>query len=199
MSVLKNLNIHFFGAEASESGHKACYFVVRPFGNYLIFGLDRLPINPTFLMSKGGVYKQLFTRMDQLTPQGKKFFTTFGCSAVLPPNGDPFSYDPQIRFEIFGKDFHDKDLLYMKVGDGYWPYLYKQNDRAVIFPDEGLLIHNGEWKLRTKATLEQLDALQRLEVDVILPRLFIGASPYQAVGPEVYFRKIEELKNQIAN
>lgn len=195
LEPLKKLNIHFFGAEAHQDGHKACYFVVRPFGNYLIFGLDRLPINPTFIMSKGGVYKQLLTSIEQVTEQGKKFFTTFGCSATLPPHDDHQPYfDPKLRFEIYGEDFSDKDMRYYPIAGGHWIHLYHA-DRGILFSDEGLLIDNGKWSLKNKALPGELEQLQRLEVDIVLPRLFKGPSPYQVLGPEMYYQKIESLKN----
>lgn len=194
LTPLKKLNIHFFGAEASAHGHKACFFIVRPNGNFLVFGLDHLPINPTFLMSKGGVYKQLLTGLSQVTPQGKKFFTTFGCSAVLPPGAATDHFDPDLRFDVFGTQYNDKDLFYHPVGDGHWIYLYHA-DRGILFPDEGLLIDNGKWTLQTKANEAQLDVIQRLEVDLVLPRLFKGPTPYQTLSPELFYRKIEQLKN----
>lgn len=191
-----NLNIHFFGAEAGAHGHQACYYVIRPFGNYLIFGLDRLPIDAKFMKAKGGVYKQLLTRLEQVTAQGKKFFTTFGCSAVLPPDADPEHFDPELRFEVYQTHFSDKDIHYRSFGDGHWIHLRNHAGRGILFPDESLLLDNGRWVVRSRPTPQQIEALQDLKVDVVLPRLFTGASPYQGLSPEIYRNKIEDLRGQ---
>ncbi len=191
------LNIHFLGAEVSESGHKGCYFVIRPFGNYLVFGLERLTINTAFIKNKGGIYKQLLTGLHQVTAQGKQFFTTFGCSALLPPDADPNHFDAALRFEVYQTHFRDKSLGYYPVGTGYWIHLRNQAERSILFTDEGLLIENGQWILNTKPTSDQLERLRDLQVDVVLPRLFTGPTPYHALSSELYAAKLADLRLQM--
>jgi hypothetical protein len=190
------LNIHFLGAEIGESGHKGCYFVIRPFGNYLVFGLDRLAINTAFIKNKGGIYKQLLTGLHQVTAQGKQFFTTFGCSAILPPDGDPNHFDTALRFEVYQTHFRDKAIHYYPVGTGHWIHLRNQAERGILFTDEGLLIENGQWILKSQPTTAQLDALRELQVDVVMPRLFTGPTPYQALSSEIYAAKLADLRMQ---
>ena len=195
LKPLQQIDVHFFGAEASQLGHKACYFLVRPCGNYLIYGLDRLPISIDFVKSKGGIYKQFFTSLHHVTGQGRQFFTTFGAPAVLPPGSSSENFDPDIKFEVYGEDYVERDLHYYPVGYGHWIYL-RHADRGILFPDETVFIDRGKWKLQTHASEEQLDTLQRLEVELVLPRLFYGESPYQPLSPEMYFRKIDDIREQ---
>lgn len=192
LAPLKKLNIHFFGAEASAQGHKACYFLSRPFGNVLIFGLNYLPIDKTFIMSKGGVYKQVLTHPDQITPQGKKFFTTFGCPAVFPAKYQKDIRDSEIRYEFQENGIHEKSYSYLPFGNGHWVFL-KHADRGVLFTDETLLINQGVWQTNERVLDEQLNAIKDLEVDIVLPRFFKGPSPYQAVTQQIFHNKLQSL------
>lgn len=188
-------------AEASDQGHLATYFVIRPFGNLLVFNHKRLPMNRSYLMSYGGIYKQLLTHLDQLGGEGKKFFTTFGAPAVLPPQKGDSLFDPEIKIEIYGRDFSDKDIRYLPFGSGHFIYL-KQAGRDILFLDESICLNHGHWEMRTshkefrKPSEEELSTLQRLEVDLIIARSFIGPYFSQSLSPEMYYQKVQDLKKR---
>ena len=102
---LPKIGIHQINDQAGAMPRRSCFFVRRPFGNYLIYPrhLDDIPND--FFQHYGGVYKQIDTDFIE-SRQAEIMFERYGASFLSPTEG----FHQKIRREKFPCEFVDTDL-----------------------------------------------------------------------------------------
>lgn len=123
-----NLGVH----RLEKSTTSSSYFVLRSFGNYLVYPDALASFNEDLFKSRGGVYRQLIHDIGLISLSQVQIFRVFGASAVL--HGRHEGQDSEsMPIEFFGKNFIDPTV---KLNTGSWGGLYwmmKQELDKVIF------------------------------------------------------------------
>lgn len=125
-----NLGVH----RVEKSPNSSAYFVLRSFGNYLVYP-DALPsYNEDLFKSRGGVYRQLLHDLKLISMAQVQLFRVFGASAVV--HNDHKGKDTEtMPLEFFGDEFRDPTV---KLNKGSWGGIYwmmKQGGEKIIFAD----------------------------------------------------------------
>ena len=123
-----NLGVH----RIEKSSNSSAYFVIRSYGNYLIYP-DALPsYNEDLFKSRGGVFRQLIHDIKLISLSQVQLFRVFGASAVMHEEHKGEDTDT-MPVEFFGDDFVDPMA---KLNTGPWGgqyWMMKQGEDKVVF------------------------------------------------------------------
>ena len=147
-----NLGVH----RVEKSANGSAYFVLRSFGNYLVYPDALTSFNKDLFKSRGGVYRQLIHDLNLVSLSQVQLFKTFGASAVIDSKfkGQDIKSMP---LEFFGDNFIDPTI---KLNMGSWGGNYlmmKQGGEKVVFvsPDH-FFSHNDQVFYKENAVTERL-------------------------------------------
>jgi len=123
---LKDLGI--FGiSENCGNESTFCFYLQRPFGNYLIYKTSNVYQYYNFFKSHGGIHKQ-FDEDQKYATLCQELFTQFGCSTVCHLAKDTNQYPQQ----IFGEEFSDPMMSSIKISD-FDNLVIKQKAQTLLF------------------------------------------------------------------
>jgi ABC-type molybdate transport system substrate-binding protein len=139
-----------------------CYFVVRPWGNLLIYPYQKSADSDTqHFIAKGGVYRQISFENHPIAQGQIYLFHKFGAALVTPW---AVEYHPEIKIEQNDVDFYDPYITYLKQNQFQaFKLLVKEN--TYYFLDHHFSVKNG--------TLVILDSSQQSHAMQFLQ--FLGA------------------------
>lgn len=130
---MHNLGVHLI---AQKTG--ACYYVERPWGNFLIYPLDNEDEFEHFKL-KGGVWKQFILDKSDRNEIQSKIFVRFGAALV-----SPFMLEEciEVKIETFGNDFYDKDVILIQQNE-FKALLLTHKGLNLLFLDNHFRIYKG--------------------------------------------------------
>ena len=159
-----SLGVH--RVEKSASG--SAYFVLRSFGNYLIYPDALSSFNDELFKSRGGVYRQLIHDLSLVSLSQVQLFKTFGASAVLHSKHKGKDIET-MPLEFFGDNFIDPTV---KLNTGIWGgdyWMMKQGAEKVVFlsPDHFFSLNDQIFYKEKDVTEEAFDFFESIGVSYV--------------------------------
>lgn len=106
---------------------KSCYFLIRAFGNFLVFAdkIDRLPKEE--FKAFGGLSKMFLEYPSSVNEVHSKLFNIFGSHAVVHNNNK----NALLPLDEYNIDFYDHTIQYMAKGEKRF-FIAKQNRKKIM-------------------------------------------------------------------
>ncbi len=114
--------------------HHSCYFVERPFGNYLFFPDFMTSKNDDFFISKSGIYKLYLESNTHINDLHGHLFTKFGASAVIHSQSELFH--EKLPIERAGIDFDDVSIQFQSHGSCKWIVFTQKEQKVFIMGND---------------------------------------------------------------
>jgi len=139
-----------------------CYFLVRPWGNLIIYPYRESSEQDTqHFISKGGVYRQLAFNSNSISPGQIYLFHKFGAALVTPKTVE---YHPEIKIEQNGVEFYDPYIDFIQQGEfcaikvGVKDHTYYFFNDQFNIKDGKLVVQNSKAHQAAQQFLQQLNA-----------------------------------------
>lgn len=144
----------------------SCYFVERPFGNYLFFPDFIKEKNDDFYKQKGGVYKQFLESHTHLNDIHGHFFYKFGAQAVIHSQVELFH--EKVAIERAGIDFDEVSIDFESHGSAKW-VSFKQKEKLVYIMGNDFYLTSDKKIFQSKSdkTIEWLTLFDEMNVNYI--------------------------------
>jgi len=174
---------HIPHSQGGREKQSSSYFLIRPYGNYLIYGGYTDTTLESFMESRGGVAVQYVASLDSLNASHIRLFVKFGAPAVVAPGKSaPFHKDIRLvdgpmyqyldqKIEIFGLN-GEKFSEDEGKDDHAAVYMVSLGSKKILFCNELLSISgSGVQKLSNTDQKKRLSELSNVikneEPDII--------------------------------
>lgn len=157
---MSNFGIHSI---PTDTGH--CYFIIRPFGNYLIFADHLKQYDEEIFKQFGGLSKMFFESRSSINKIHKDLFDKFGTSAVSDFLIEEFHQDlPLHRWNI---EHTDPALNWYHHGQRQL-ITFKQKDQIVTIICSEIYLDNKKFYLDKKDISESIyEHLEKQNTDLV--------------------------------
>lgn len=170
---MSNWHIHRFEKSPSIEGiSEACYFITRPFGNYLIFPWNREPHDwnedKSFMESKGGLANQFVFSLSKPNLGQKTISDYFGAPLTYAMESAEFLEHikkfTEVRYVVDQVDFYDHNSAFVMLEENFVLFI-KQNENSFAFLPSPFINDRGTIRLLGTKTR----TIETHEIRTLLP------------------------------
>jgi len=181
------------------------YLLIRPNGNFLVFGPGKnISQYYEFIESKGGIKKVLMSHRDEASKYCTKVADRFNAQVYCPElEKDEISKQCHID-KTFSGDQRIDNTFEIIFTPGHSPgsscFLWTApNKKRILFTGDNLVPREDGWgvyimdKNNLPITIKSLQKMRKLEVDVIVPGGYSSKTPYEEVTNKRYKQIIDDI------
>ncbi|MFY7928578.1 MAG: hypothetical protein ACOVS5_06875 [Oligoflexus sp.] len=178
--------VYQMGSRLFVPEQRLAYYLVRKFGNYLIYLAPSVEQHFEDLKRGGGVARVFLNNWAQVSPGIERIFKVFGATVVLPqpisertPAAFPWECPMEARGLYSGLEVYG--------GRAFLPgecwYLLHLDEKKLLFCGDSLFLDDGHWRLDRKLRWEErkaiLQILEEQDFDYLLPSRARGLISFQ--------------------